>query len=69
MSCTRFIKITHLANKQSCDHFVAIGYNERSVFRWFKILRETGDFKRKAGSGRPVKIATKGNIEDHKKIQ
>ena len=53
---------SHLSNKQICYHFVAIGYNERSVFRWIKILRGNGDLKRKPESGRPVKIATKGNI-------
>ena len=44
-------------------HFVALGFVQRSVYRWLSKIENWEKLERKKGSGRPVKIDTKSNIQ------
>jgi len=44
------------------DRFMEIGFKRATIYRWIKLVEEKKSIKRKKGSGRPVKIATRTNI-------
>ena len=44
------------------DRFMAIGIKRATIYRWIKLVEEKKSIKRKKGSGRPVKVATRANI-------
>ncbi len=55
-----FIKSNqNLPKAEVVRRFTGLGYKKRSVYRWLDIIEKDKTFKRKKGSGRPVKIATK----------
>ena len=60
-------KNPNLKKNQVVDHFEKLGFKQRSIYRWLELIYEKKSLKRKVGSGRPAKIATKTNIEIIKK--
>jgi transposase len=44
------------------DRFKAKGIKRATIYRWIKLVEEKKSIKRKKGSGRPVKVATRANI-------
>lgn len=48
--------------------FIGLLTTKPSVYRWIKQVRDTGTLKRKIATGRPAKLATKGNIAKLKKM-
>ena len=57
-----------LPNIEYARPFIDAGFNERTVLRWVKTVKEGGNLERKIGSGRPKKIGTAGNIQKIKKM-
>lgn len=45
------------------DHFIELGVTERTLDRWLTILESNQTLARKEGSGRPIQIATKENLQ------
>lgn len=56
-----------LDNIEYAKPLLQLGYKSRSVFRWVKTIKELGNIERTIASGRPVRIATKENIQKVKK--
>lgn len=52
------------SKKEIAEHFISMGYAKSSVYRWIDLVENGDTLERKVGSGRPVKIATNGNIKD-----
>ncbi|RNA11474.1 hypothetical protein BpHYR1_020255 [Brachionus plicatilis] len=46
--------------------FTGLGYKKCSVYRWLDVKENDKTFKRKKGSGRPTKIATKLMVAKHR---
>ena len=61
-------KNPNLENGQVYDYFIKLGYNKRSLQRWVNAIRKKKSLKRKIGSGRKPKIATKTTIAKLKKM-
>jgi transposase len=45
------------------QHFVSLGFVKSTVYRWLKKIEVEKSLERKKGSGRPVRVATKHNIQ------
>ena len=50
------------------NRFIEPLAKKRSVYRWIQQYRETGTLERKIATGRPTKIATKGNVKKIEKM-
>jgi len=61
-------KHANYTKTQIVDHFLALDYNKRSLQRWLSCILQKQSLKRKPGSGRPAKIATKRNLGKIKKM-
>ncbi|RNA05199.1 hypothetical protein BpHYR1_040777 [Brachionus plicatilis] len=49
----------YLTEAEVVRRFTGLGYKKRSVYRWLDVIEKDETFKRKKGSGRPAKTATK----------
>ena len=47
--------------EEVAKHFMELGYKKATVYRWIALV-EKKNLKRKKGSGRPLKIATRKNL-------
>ena len=60
----KYIKMNpNLSKNAVANHFIALGYAKRSIYRWIRQIEETGTIETKKYTGRPVSIATKGNMK------
>ena len=63
MNENKEMKTNDIANR-----FIGPLAKRRSVYRWIQQHRETGTLERKIATGRPTKIATKGNVKKIEKM-